>query len=82
MTTVGWGTGDTGDYLAQELRDVTAPVLDLAHCNLPYGILTPEHICLNTTGGHGTCGVRKSYLQFLKRYEPTTIRQKKSADVT
>ena len=63
----GWGkpsdsAGGISDVL-REVRDV--PIMSNADCNAVYGIVGDGVICLDTTGGRGSCNVRPLLLLFL-----------------
>jgi len=55
MTVSGWGKYCDSCGISPVLRKVTRPVMSNRECNSVYGIITDGQICLDTTGGKGTC---------------------------
>lgn len=55
----GWGkTAEIGG-ISNTLNKVTAPGITTAECAATYGdIITDRILCIDTTGGHGSCNVR------------------------
>lgn len=52
-TTAASGTSDV-------LRQVDVPVMTNADCDAVYGIVGDGVVCIDSTGGKGTCNVSKS----------------------
>jgi len=58
VTASGWGVTSDSSFATttEELHKVTVPILDRRTCKDTFGLaVTKNHICMNTTGGHGTC---------------------------
>ena len=59
-TAIGWGKdSDSSDGISSVLREVDVPIMDNSECNDVYGNINDGHICVDSTGGRGTCNVRK-----------------------
>lgn len=43
--------------ISDVLRQVDVPIMSNAGCNAVYGIVTDGNICIDSTGGKGTCNV-------------------------
>ncbi|XP_071516904.1 brachyurin-like [Panulirus ornatus] len=55
-TPTGWGrTSDNGDGISDVLREVDVYTINNADCNAVYGIITEGNICIDGSGGRGTC---------------------------
>merc|ERR1711915_658755 len=56
VTPTGWGRpSDSASGISDVLRQVDVPILDTAPCDAYYGIVTNNQICIDSTGGMGTC---------------------------
>ena len=54
----GWGKdSDNAGGISPVLREVTVPIESNENCDAYYGIVKDSHICIDSTGGHGTCNV-------------------------
>merc|ERR1711890_75852 len=52
----GWGRpSDSSSSIARYLRYVTAPVMSQSECESYWGNLNEGVVCIDTTGGHGSC---------------------------
>ncbi|XP_071516902.1 brachyurin-like [Panulirus ornatus] len=56
VTPTGWGrTSDSVGGTSDVLRQVDVYVMSNADCNTAFGIITDGNICIDSTGGRGTC---------------------------
>jgi len=57
VTAIGWGKpSDSAGGISPVLRMVAdLPIITNQECNAIYGIVGPGVVCINTTGGKGTC---------------------------
>ncbi|XP_045139168.1 chymotrypsin BII-like [Portunus trituberculatus] len=56
VTPTGWGRpSDSSGGISDVLREVDVPIMSNSDCNAIYGIVTPGNICIDSTGGMGTC---------------------------
>ncbi|MBM0273951.1 serine protease, partial [Streptococcus suis] len=56
VTPTGWGrTSDTSGGIASKLQQVNVPIMSNANCDAVYGVVTDGNICIDSTGGKGTC---------------------------
>ena len=62
VTAIGWGKDSDGsDGISFVLREVDVPIMDNFECNEVYGNINDGHICIDGTGGKGTCNVCKIF---------------------
>ncbi|XP_047486377.1 chymotrypsin BII-like [Penaeus chinensis] len=55
-TPTGWGRpADSADGISNVLRQVDVPVMASEDCDKVYGIIGKGQVCVDTTGGQGTC---------------------------
>ncbi|XP_037799897.1 chymotrypsin BII-like [Penaeus monodon] len=55
-TPTGWGRpADSADGISSVLRQVDVPVMASEDCDKVYGIIGEGQVCVDTTGGQGTC---------------------------
>ena len=60
----GWGKdSDNAGGISPVLREVTVPIESNENCDAYYGIVKDSHICIDSTGGHGTCNVSTKLIQ-------------------
>ena len=58
VTTIGWGQdSDSSSGISNVLREVDVPIMDNSACDAVYGNVNDGHICIDSTGGKGTCSV-------------------------
>jgi hypothetical protein len=65
----GWGKTADGAFqsISPVLMKVTAPAISTADCAATYGdIITDNILCIDTTGGHGSCNVNSNFLPKFK----------------
>nr|P00771.2 RecName: Full=Brachyurin; AltName: Full=Collagenolytic protease [Leptuca pugilator]1AZZ_A Chain A, COLLAGENASE [Leptuca pugilator]1AZZ_B Chain B, COLLAGENASE [Leptuca pugilator] len=56
VTPTGWGLpSDSALGISDVLRQVDVPIMSNADCDAVYGIVTDGNICIDSTGGKGTC---------------------------
>ncbi|XP_063599993.1 chymotrypsin BII-like [Penaeus indicus] len=56
VTPTGWGRpADSADGISNVLRQVDVPVMASEDCDKVYGIIGEGQVCVDTTGGQGTC---------------------------
>ncbi|KAK8405226.1 hypothetical protein O3P69_001653 [Scylla paramamosain] len=56
VTPTGWGRpSDSSGGTSNVLREVDVPIMSNADCNAIYGIVGAGQICIDSTGGKGTC---------------------------
>merc|ERR1712179_896732 len=57
VTVTGWGKpSDSAGGISPVLREVRdLPVISNSDCNAVYGIVGPGVVCIDTTGGKGSC---------------------------
>jgi len=56
VTATGWGRpSDSSGGISPVLREVTVPIMSNSDCNSIYGVVTQGNICIDSTGGKGTC---------------------------
>ncbi|MGD7478535.1 S1 family serine peptidase, partial [Ralstonia pseudosolanacearum] len=56
VTPTGWGLdSDAATEISQVLRQVDVPIMTNAGCDAIYGIVGDTQICIDSTGGKGTC---------------------------
>ncbi|KAK7071888.1 hypothetical protein SK128_021709 [Halocaridina rubra] len=56
VTPTGWGRpSDSTGSISDVLRQVDVPILDIPACQDYYNIVTGNMICIDSTGGKGTC---------------------------
>ena len=57
-TAIGWGSpSDSSEGISDVLREVNVPIMENNKCNDVYGIVSDGNICIDSTGGKGTCSV-------------------------
>ena len=58
VTTIGWGQdSDSSSGISSVLREVDVPIMSNSDCDAVYGNVNDGHICIDSTGGKGTCSV-------------------------
>nr|ANG56302.1 chymotrypsin-like serine protease [Eriocheir sinensis] len=56
VTPTGWGkSSDSASGISNVLREVDVPIMSNAACDAIYGTVTDGNICIDATGGKGTC---------------------------
>lgn len=56
VTATGWGkTSDQFGGISNVLRQVTVPIMSNTVCNSYYGLVEDGQICIDSSGGKGTC---------------------------
>jgi len=56
VTPTGWGRpSDSTGSISDVLRQVDVPTMSVSDCDAVYGIVTDSHVCIDSTGGKGTC---------------------------
>jgi len=56
VTPTGWGLdSDEASAISRVLRQVDVPIMSNSECNSYYGIVKDGHICIDSSGGKGTC---------------------------
>jgi len=56
VTPTGWGKpSDNAFGTSDVLRQVNVPIMSNTDCNNIYGVVTSGNICIDSTGGKGTC---------------------------
>merc|ERR1712168_714306 len=56
VTPTGWGLdSDSAGSISEVLRQVDVPIMSNSACDAVYGIVGDGQICIDTSGGKGTC---------------------------
>jgi len=56
VTLTGWGRpSDSASGISEVLREVDVTTIATADCQAYYGIVTDDMVCIDSTGGHGSC---------------------------
>jgi len=56
VTLTGWGRpSDSASGISEVLREVDVTTISTADCQAYYGIVTDKILCIDSTGGHGSC---------------------------
>nr|AAL67441.1 collagenolytic serine protease [Paralithodes camtschaticus] len=56
VTPSGWGMdSDSAFGISDILRQVDVPIMSVVDCDAVYGIVSNNQICIDSTGGRGTC---------------------------
>jgi len=56
VTLTGWGRpSDSASGISEVLREVDVKTISTEDCHEYYGIITDKHVCIDSTGGHGSC---------------------------
>ena len=58
MTVVGWGKpSDASGGISATMRYVEVPIISNEECNVVFGNVGSGVVCVDTSGGHGSCSV-------------------------
>ena len=73
VTVTGWGKpSDDASGISPVLRMVSdLPIITNAECNAIYGIVGSGVVCIDTTGGKGSCNVSLDFYNILKVLMPS-----------
>lgn len=63
LTATGWGReSDSSGGITDILREVDVPAMDWRDCNAIFDIVTEDILCIDSSGGMGTCNVSRTHI--------------------